>query len=211
MTTALLSHRYDPSLNHAAPLSRQNRQPWRSEAEPRWLLRPEKVGRPSTGWKYAANGAKNAGSSSNASTLQLLRQPQHLRRKQDSHDAGRSPTVRNMMASIPSSPRGRGHPPATPATITDAGAGFQVEVARVLRTERAARQSAFPARTPPAQISVSGRKPGQPGPGQHRTGPMLSRPGTGGGNGTTPATGDARARAGRSALPREAGTGGRRE
>jgi hypothetical protein len=38
MTTALLSHRYDPSLNHAAPLNRQNRQPWRSEAEPRWLV-----------------------------------------------------------------------------------------------------------------------------------------------------------------------------
>src|SRR5437660_8811087 len=36
MTTALLSHRYDPSLNHAAPLSRQNRKPWRSEAQPRW-------------------------------------------------------------------------------------------------------------------------------------------------------------------------------
>src|SRR5690349_17535452 len=42
MTTALLSHHYDPSLNHAAPLSRQNCQPRRSEAEPRWLLRPEK-------------------------------------------------------------------------------------------------------------------------------------------------------------------------
>src|SRR6266567_948608 len=38
MTTALLSHRYDPSLNHAAPLSRQNHQPRRSEAEPRWIV-----------------------------------------------------------------------------------------------------------------------------------------------------------------------------
>ena len=43
MTTALLSHHYDPSLNHAAPLSSQHRQPRRSEAEPRWLLRPESV------------------------------------------------------------------------------------------------------------------------------------------------------------------------
>ena len=41
---------------------------------------------------------------------QLLRQPQHLRRKNDSHNEGRSPMVRNMMTSIPSSPRGRGHP-----------------------------------------------------------------------------------------------------
>src|SRR6195256_937959 len=34
-------HRYDPSLNHAAPLSRQNRKPWRSEAEPRWTVSPK--------------------------------------------------------------------------------------------------------------------------------------------------------------------------
>src|SRR5258706_3799941 len=33
-----------PSLNLPAPLSRQTSQPRRSEAEPRWLLRPEKVG-----------------------------------------------------------------------------------------------------------------------------------------------------------------------
>ena len=32
-----------PSLNLPAPVSRQNSQPRRSEAEPRWLLRPEKV------------------------------------------------------------------------------------------------------------------------------------------------------------------------
>jgi hypothetical protein len=38
MTTTLLSHQYDPSLNHAAPLSRQNCQPRRSEAEPRWIV-----------------------------------------------------------------------------------------------------------------------------------------------------------------------------
>src|SRR5262245_30503195 len=37
MATALLSHHYDSSLNDAAPLSRQNRQPRRSEAEPRWI------------------------------------------------------------------------------------------------------------------------------------------------------------------------------
>src|SRR5260221_637246 len=33
-----------PSLNLPAPVSRQNSQPRRSEAEPRWLLRPEKLG-----------------------------------------------------------------------------------------------------------------------------------------------------------------------
>jgi S-adenosyl methyltransferase len=41
MTTALLSHHYDPSLNHAAPMSRQNGQPRRSEAEPRWAAAVE--------------------------------------------------------------------------------------------------------------------------------------------------------------------------
>jgi hypothetical protein len=38
MTTALLSQHYDLSLNQAAPMSRQNRQPRRSEAEPRWIV-----------------------------------------------------------------------------------------------------------------------------------------------------------------------------
>jgi glyoxylase-like metal-dependent hydrolase (beta-lactamase superfamily II) len=38
MTTALPSHHYGPSLNLPAPLSRQNRQPRRSEAEPRWVV-----------------------------------------------------------------------------------------------------------------------------------------------------------------------------
>src|SRR6266699_2645601 len=38
MTTALLSRQYRPSLNQAAPVSRQNDQPRRSEAEPRWVV-----------------------------------------------------------------------------------------------------------------------------------------------------------------------------
>src|SRR5215470_2705951 len=44
MTAALLSQHYDPSLNYPAPLSRQNRQPRRSEAEPHWIRTPDNGG-----------------------------------------------------------------------------------------------------------------------------------------------------------------------
>src|SRR5215471_21677865 len=59
-------------------------------------------GRPSTGWKYGANGAKNAGSSSNASTrARSSGSRSNSGGRLDSHNEGPSPMVRNM-ASIPS-------------------------------------------------------------------------------------------------------------
>src|SRR5258708_336027 len=77
-------------------------------------------GRPSTGGKYGANGAKNTGSSSSASTRASSSGSRSTSGgNSDSHADGRSPMVRNMMASIPSSPRGRGHPPPATTVITD--------------------------------------------------------------------------------------------
>jgi hypothetical protein len=56
MTTALLSHRYDPSLNQAAPPSRQNCQPRRSEAEPLWIVDRGFVPAEEVVGRHAANG-----------------------------------------------------------------------------------------------------------------------------------------------------------
>src|SRR5689334_22460806 len=73
-------------------------------------------GRPSTGWKYGANGAKNAGSSSSASTRASSSGSRSSSGgSRDSHAATGPLIVRNTVASITSSPRDRGHLPSQAA------------------------------------------------------------------------------------------------
>ena len=64
-------------------------------------------GRPIRASKYAANGAKNTGSSSSASTRSSSTgKINNSGGRIESHNVGCSFTVLNTMASIPSSPRG---------------------------------------------------------------------------------------------------------
>jgi|GEM_PF-5129363 len=69
-------------------------------------------GRPSTAWKWARNGSKKAGSSSRRSTASNSAGiPRHISGRIASHSVGCGFTVLNMVASIRTSPTGRGHHP----------------------------------------------------------------------------------------------------
>ena len=70
-------------------------------------IRQNRDGRPIRASKYAANGAKNTGSSSRASTRpNSTGNTNNSAGRIESHNVGWSFTVLNTMASIPSSPRG---------------------------------------------------------------------------------------------------------
>src|SRR6476620_12408101 len=89
-------------------------------------------GRPIRASKCAANGAKNTGSSSSASTRpNSAGNTNSSDGKIASHNVGWSLTVLSTMASIPSIPRVRGHPPGSaPSDPGSTRRLFQVEVAR---------------------------------------------------------------------------------
>src|SRR6476659_5422004 len=88
-------------------------------------------GRPIRASKCAANGAKNTGSSSSASTRpNSAGNTNSSDGKIASHNVGWSLTVLSTMASIPSIPRVRGHPPGSaPSDPGSTRRLFQVEVA----------------------------------------------------------------------------------
>src|SRR6476620_5099061 len=88
-------------------------------------------GRPIRASKCAANGAKNTGSSSSASTRpNSAGNTSSSDGKIASHNVGWSLTVLSTMASIPSIPRVRGHPPGSaPSDPGSTRRLFQVEVA----------------------------------------------------------------------------------
>src|SRR4051812_46166374 len=92
-------------------------------------------GRPIRASKCAANGAKNTGSSSSASTRpNSAGNTNSSDGKIASHNVGWSLTVLSTMPSIPSIPRVRGHPPGSASS--DPGSTrrlFQVEVANAAR------------------------------------------------------------------------------
>src|SRR5215467_7924148 len=82
-------------------------------------------GRPSTGWKYGANGAKNTRSSSSASTRANSSGSRSTSAgNRDSHSDGPSPIVRNMMTSIPSAQGVEVILPRATLTVTGPDAGF---------------------------------------------------------------------------------------
>src|SRR6476620_1560068 len=91
-------------------------------------------GRPIRASKCAANGAKNTGSSSSASTRpNSAGNTNSSDGKIASHNVGWSLTVLSTMASIPSIPRVRGHPPGSaPSDPGSTRRLFQVEVANCL-------------------------------------------------------------------------------
>src|SRR6478672_7565193 len=88
-------------------------------------------GRPMRASKWAANGAKNTGSSSSTSTRpNSAGNTNNADGKIASHNVGWSLTVLSTMASIPSSPRVRGHPPCSaPSDQGSTRRLFQVLVA----------------------------------------------------------------------------------
>src|SRR4029079_7263551 len=87
-------------------------------------------GRPIRASKCAANGAKNTGSSSSASTRpNSAGNTNSSDGKIASHNVGWSLTVLSTMASIPSIPTGRSHPPGSaPSDPGSTRRLFQVEV-----------------------------------------------------------------------------------